>query len=131
MQFALILLKVIKMKKIIFFLLCYSVNSFAMPVDVNRADAKTIADSLTGVDFKQAQAIVANRMQKGLFKNRDDFIKRLSTENQTMTQISLEIIELNKTDIVVSEDKTARQFNVRHGRTRQRHGHTHERYYLK
>lgn len=44
----------------------------ATPVDVNHADAATIATSLDGVGMSKANAIVAWRGEHGAFKNVDD-----------------------------------------------------------
>lgn len=44
----------------------------ATPVNVNKADAQTIAASLDGVGLNKAQAIVAYRDAHGPFKNVDD-----------------------------------------------------------
>ena len=44
----------------------------ATPVNVNKADAQTIATSLDGVGLSKAQAIVAYRDAHGPFKNVDD-----------------------------------------------------------
>lgn len=44
----------------------------ATPVNVNKADAQTIAASLDGVGLSKAQAIVAYRDAHGPFKNVDD-----------------------------------------------------------
>ncbi len=44
----------------------------ATPVDVNHADAATIASSLDGIGLSKAQAIVAWRDSHGAFKNVDD-----------------------------------------------------------
>lgn len=41
----------------------------ATPVNVNKADAQTIANSLDGVGLAKAQAIVAYRKAHGPFKN--------------------------------------------------------------
>lgn len=45
--------------------------SAATPVDVNHADAATIAKSLDGIGFSKAQAIVAWREAHGPFKSAD------------------------------------------------------------
>jgi competence protein ComEA len=42
------------------------------PVDVNKADAATLADSLDGIGLAKAQAIVAWRAEHGPFKSADD-----------------------------------------------------------
>ena len=44
----------------------------ATPVNVNKADAQTIATSLDGVGLSKAQAIVAYRDAHGPFKSVDD-----------------------------------------------------------
>ena len=42
------------------------------PVDVNKADAATLAESLDGIGMAKAQAIVAWRTENGPFKTADD-----------------------------------------------------------
>lgn len=49
---------------------------WAGPVNVNAADAKTIAKELDGVGEKLAEAIVAERA-RGLFKDAADLAKRV------------------------------------------------------
>ncbi|HJU27126.1 MAG TPA: ComEA family DNA-binding protein [Rhodanobacteraceae bacterium] len=44
----------------------------ASPVDINHADAATIANSLDGIGMSKAQAIVAWRESHGAFKSIDD-----------------------------------------------------------
>lgn len=44
----------------------------ATPVNVNKADAQTIANSLDGVGMSKATAIVAYRKANGPFKSVDD-----------------------------------------------------------
>ena len=44
----------------------------ATPVDINHADAATIATSLDGIGLSKAQAIVAWRDSHGAFKSMDD-----------------------------------------------------------
>lgn len=44
----------------------------ATPVNINKADAQTIATSLDGVGLAKAQAIVAYRSAHGPFKSVDD-----------------------------------------------------------
>lgn len=44
----------------------------ATPVNINKADAQTIAASLDGIGLAKAQAIVAYRTAHGAFKSVDD-----------------------------------------------------------
>lgn len=47
----------------------------AVPVDINSADAPTIAKSLNGIGIVKAQAIVDYRKKHGGFKSPDDLQK--------------------------------------------------------
>ena len=73
----------------------FSINAFAAPVNVNTADAKTIADSLHGIGAKKAQAIVDFRTKNGEFKTIDDLAK--------VSGIGAGIIARNKADILLSD----------------------------
>lgn len=53
-------------------LACAASAFAATPVDVNHADAATIATSLDGIGLAKANAIVAWRSEHGAFKNVDD-----------------------------------------------------------
>lgn len=44
-------------------------------VDINSADAKTLAESLSGVGLVRAEAIVAYRLQNGPFRDMEDLAK--------------------------------------------------------
>ena len=46
----------------------------AGPVDINKADAATLAKELTGVGDAKAHAIIAYRDQHGPFKSVDDLV---------------------------------------------------------
>ncbi|GMR03976.1 MAG: hypothetical protein BMS9Abin22_494 [Gammaproteobacteria bacterium] len=50
-------------------------NAFAGPVNINTADAKTLAAELKGVGPKSADAIVAYRSKHGPFKTVDGLSK--------------------------------------------------------
>ena len=49
--------------------------AIAGPVDVNTADAKTLARELDGVGMAKAEAIVSYREKNGPFKGADDLAK--------------------------------------------------------
>jgi competence protein ComEA len=51
------------------------VLAWAGPVDINRADAATIAKELNGIGLSRAQAIVAYREKNGSFKSADELRK--------------------------------------------------------
>jgi competence protein ComEA len=100
------------MKKWLWLLVLCSMNAIATPVNVNRADAQTISESLIGVSFKKAQAIVAYRQQNGDFKTVADLKRVFGIGEKTLA--------VNSADILLSNPP-------RHSRTRERHGHTRER----
>ena len=54
------------------FLTLLSTIAAAAPIDINTADAKTLAAVMPGVGPKTAQAIVDYRTQKGPFKSVDE-----------------------------------------------------------
>jgi competence protein ComEA len=60
------------MKKLLILLLFFTVNVFATPVNVNKADSKTIASSLKGIGVKRAEAITNYRSKHGKFKTVND-----------------------------------------------------------
>ncbi len=61
------------MKKIVMMLVaaCLSFNIYAQPVDINKANAQEISDSLKGIGLKKAAAIVKYRKQHGAFTSID------------------------------------------------------------
>ena len=62
------------MKKLILVLSLLSFNIFAAPVNINTADAQTLADALSGIGMKKAEAIINYRKANGPFKSLDDFV---------------------------------------------------------
>ncbi len=69
----------------------------AQAVDINTADAETIADSLTGVGLSKAQAIVAYREAHGDFKHRDELVN--------VKGIGLKLVDKNRDLIIVVQGK--------------------------
>lgn len=63
----------------------------AGPVDVNSADAKTLARELQGVGMSKAEAIVSYREKNGPFKSPDDLAK--------VKGLGKKIIEQNKSNL--------------------------------
>jgi competence protein ComEA len=83
------------MKKWIIFLIGYSANIFATPVNINTADATTIADCLVGIGLKKSQAIVDYRSKNGYFKTIEELTQ--------VSGIGVKTIEKNKTDILLND----------------------------
>ena len=67
----------------------------AAPVNVNTADAKTLAENINGIGPKKAQAIVNYRNQNGPFKSEQDLTK--------VKGIGQKIIDKNKADLLFSD----------------------------
>jgi len=63
----------------------------AGPVDINTADAATIARELNGVGESRARAIVEYREKNGRFASPDDVLK--------VTGIGPQVLKLNKENI--------------------------------
>lgn len=58
---------------VVLFLFAF-VPAYAAPVDINTADAVTLAQSIKGVGAKKAAAIVAYRTEHGPFKTVDALV---------------------------------------------------------
>ena len=88
------------MKKIIMLWALLIVNSVAMaaPVNVNNADAKTIADALAGIGQKKAEAIIKYRTEKGPFKTVEELTQ--------VKGITKKILDKNANDILLSDTAT-------------------------
>ncbi|MGR8935995.1 MAG: ComEA family DNA-binding protein [Gammaproteobacteria bacterium] len=83
------------MKKMFFTLSLLSANVFATPVNINTADAQVIADSLSGIGLKKAEAIVEYRKTNGPFKAPEDLLKVQGIGEKTL--------EKNKADILIND----------------------------
>jgi len=81
------------MKRILLLMAVFSFNAMAAPVNINKADAKTISDSLTNIGIKKAEAIVKYRTEKGAFKTVEDLTNVAGIGEKT--------IEKNKKDILL------------------------------
>lgn len=67
-------------------------------VDINSADAKTLAEGLNGVGLSKAEAIVAFRDEHGPFANAEDLAQ--------VKGIGEKIVEKNRDTIVVGGSKS-------------------------
>lgn len=67
----------------------------AAPVNVNTADAQTLAKNINGVGPKKAQAIVTYRESNGSFKSAKDLVK--------VKGIGQKTIDRNKGDLLFSD----------------------------
>lgn len=84
------------MKKLLFVAaLAFSGLAFAGPVNINTADAKTLAKELVGVGPEKAEAIVKYRTEKGAFEKAEDLKK--------VHGIGEAIYEQNKANIKVKD----------------------------
>lgn len=69
----------------------------AQPVDINSADAQTIATTMKGVGLKKAQAIVEYRQKNGNFTSLDELANVKGIGNKT--------VALNRESITVINNK--------------------------
>ncbi len=69
----------------------------AGPVDINSADAKTLARELKGIGLSRAQAIVDDRAKNGPFKSADDLAR--------VKGIGKSVVEENRANIKVAGGK--------------------------
>jgi competence protein ComEA len=60
--------------------------AIAGPVNVNTADAKTLARELDGVGLAKAEAIVSYRQKNGPFRSADDLAKVKGLGRKTIEQ---------------------------------------------
>jgi competence protein ComEA len=85
------------MKKVAaMWLLWASAVALAGPVNVNKADATTLATELSGVGLKKAQAIVAYREENGPFRD--------IAELAAVKGIGVKLLELNRENVRLTDD---------------------------
>ena len=65
--------------------------ALAGPVNVNTADAKTIAKELNGIGLSKAEAIVAHREKNGPFKTAEDLAKVQGVGLKTVERIRADL----------------------------------------
>ncbi len=73
--------------------------AIAGPVDVNTADAKTLARELQGIGMAKAEAIVSYREKNGPFKTADDLAK--------VKGLGKKLIDQNKANLKFEAAKSA------------------------
>jgi competence protein ComEA len=78
-------------------LLVASFAVFAAPVDINSADADTLAAELTGIGAAKAAAIVAYREANGPFKRLEDLMNIKGVGQKTL--------EKNRANLVIRDDQ--------------------------
>ena len=71
------------------------VGAWAGPVNINTADAKTLAKELDGIGPAKAQAIVDYRQKNGAFKTAEDLLK--------VEGIGAKVLEQNQDNIRVEK----------------------------
>jgi len=81
---------------LVVFLSVISLGVFAAPININTADADTLAAELTGIGATKAAAIVAYRESHGLFKSLDDLVN--------IKGIGAKTLEKNRTNLVIGTD---------------------------
>jgi competence protein ComEA len=80
-------------------LLLFVSNVMATPVNINSADAKSIADALSGIGIKKADAIVKYRTEKGAFNAVEDL--------SNVKGIGQKTLDKNRKDILLSDTPVA------------------------
>lgn len=79
-------------------------SAFALPVNLNTADANTISAEVKGIGPAKADAIVKYRTDKGEFKNMDDLLNVPGIGPKLIEQIKEQVIF---TDVVPEAPQTA------------------------
>lgn len=85
----------------------FSINALATPVNINTADAKTIADSLNGIGIKKAEEIVNYRTKNGAFKTLEDLGKVKGIGDKTIAKNKADILLDDATPAPTNEPSTS------------------------
>ncbi len=79
---------------VLLFSACFNLLAATGQVDINRADAETLAATLNGVGEARARAIVAYRTQHGPFRSADELTRvkgigeRMLEKNRALIRVS-------------------------------------------
>lgn len=82
-----------------------SFNAMAEPVNINKANAETISQSLKGIGIKKAEAIVKYRKKNGAFKAIEDLINVKGIGEKIIQKISTDIL-LSKSNLSKKSKKS-------------------------
>jgi competence protein ComEA len=92
------------MKKLFLLLALFSANVLAAPVNVNTADAQTIANSLNGIGEKKAQAIIEYREKNGNFETVESLTEVSGVGEKTVEKNREDILLVDKIESNVREN---------------------------
>jgi len=88
-------IKKLGMAGLVMGLLAVAMGAWAAPVNINTADARTLAQNIKGVGPKKAAAIVVYRRENGPFKTINDLAR--------VKGIGEKLVAKNKTDLFISD----------------------------
>ncbi len=88
-------------KNVGLFIAFFSSHVFATPVNINHADAKTIANSLIGISLKKAEAIVADRSKNGAFNSIYDLKRVIGIGEKTIAVNQADILFIDNTTTIL------------------------------
>lgn len=95
-------------KMIVLVLVLFSGSVWAVPLDINKADAEAISNSLSNIGPKKAEAIVQYRKEHGDFKTIKDLENVKGIGNKTAMLIEKELV-FTDTATVSGEKKPEKQ----------------------
>mgnify|MGYP006266755365 CR=1 FL=1 len=95
-------------KMMVLVLVLFSGSVWAVPLDINKADAEAISNSLSNIGPKKAEAIVQYRKEHGDFKTIKDLENVKGIGNKTAMLIEKELV-FTDTATVAGEKKPEKQ----------------------